>query len=42
MDKQIKALDNKGSSFIKSSKQGNSYTKATGSVRAKFSRNFLI
>jgi hypothetical protein len=37
-----RALDNKGSSFIESSKQGSSCTKASGSPGAKFSRNFLI
>jgi hypothetical protein len=37
-----KALDNKGSKFIESSKQGNSYTKASGSLGAKFTRNFVI
>jgi hypothetical protein len=37
-----RALDNKGSSFIKSSKQGSSCTKASGSPGTKFNRNFLI
>jgi hypothetical protein len=37
-----RALDNKGSIFIESSKQGSSCTKASGSPGAKFSRNFLI
>jgi hypothetical protein len=37
-----RALDNKGSNFIESSKQGSSGTKASGSPGAKFSRNFLI
>jgi hypothetical protein len=37
-----RALDNKGSNFIESSKQGNSCTKASGSPGAKFNRNFLI
>jgi hypothetical protein len=37
-----RTLDSKGSNFIESSKQDNSYTKASGSPGAKFSRNFLI
>jgi hypothetical protein len=32
-------LDNKGSNFIESSKQGSSCTKASGSPGAKFNRN---
>jgi hypothetical protein len=37
-----RALTNKGSIFIELSKQGISCTKASGSPRAKFSKNFLI
>jgi hypothetical protein len=42
VDKISRALASKGSSFIKLSKQGSSCTKASGSLGAKFSRNFLI
>jgi hypothetical protein len=37
-----RALGNKGSNFIESSKKGNSCTKVGGSPREKFSRYFLI
>jgi hypothetical protein len=42
VDTQIKGTRNKGSNFINLSKQGSSYTKASGSPEAKFNKNFLI
>jgi hypothetical protein len=37
-----RALENKGSIFIESSKQGNSSTNESGSPGAKFNKHFLI
>jgi hypothetical protein len=42
VEKSSRELTNKGSNFIELSKQGNSCTKASGSLGSKFNRNFII